>query len=334
MEVAARERPGKPGVAPTLDQMDAVTIVDDHLIWQTRPDPEPAADELLVAVRAAGINGADLLQRRGFYPAPTGAPADIPGLEFAGEVVGSGSAVERFQMGDRVMAVVAGGAQAELVAVPEQTVLPVPDTIGWEEAGGFAEVYSTAYDALFTQADLTAGERVLISGAAGGVGTAGVQIAHAAGAYVVASVRNADMHDSVRALGADEVIEPGEVASCGPYDVSLELVGAPGLTVALDALATGGRIVVIGVGGGANVELNLLAVMNKRARIGGSTLRSRPVGEKAEVARAVEAHVLPLLASGQIRVPIAATFPMEDATAGYERFSAGAKLGKVILVNR
>src|ERR1039458_6370088 len=111
MEVAARERPGKPGRAPTLDQMDAVTIVDDHLIWQTRPDPEPAAYELLVAVRAAGINGADLLQRRGFYPAPTGAPADIPGLEFAGEVVGSGSAVGRVQMGGRGMAVVAGGAQ-------------------------------------------------------------------------------------------------------------------------------------------------------------------------------------------------------------------------------
>jgi len=241
--------------------MQAVTIVDTSLVWQSRPDPDPAADELLVAVRAAGINGADLMQRQGFYPAPPGWPPDIPGMEFAGEVVGAGSATSRFKVGDRVMTIVGGGAQAELLTVPEAFVLPVPDSISWEEAGGFPEVFFTAHDALFAQAGLAAGQRVLISGAAGGVGTAAVQLAHATGAEVVASVRNPDLHDGVKALGADQVVLPDQVKDNGPYDVSLELVGAPGVTEALGAMATGGRIVVIGVGAGATVEVNLLVMM-------------------------------------------------------------------------
>ena len=314
--------------------MQAVTIVDTALVWESRPDPVPAPGELLVAVHAAGINGADLMQRQGFYPAPPGWPSDIPGMEFAGEVVDTGSGTTRFQLGDRVMTIVGGGAQAELLTVPEAFVLPMPDSISWEEAGGFPEVFFTAYDALISQAGLTAGERVLISGCAGGVGTAAVQIAHAAGAQVVGSVRNPDMHDAVGALGADEVIEPDRVPENGPYDVSLELVGAPGVTAALGAMATGGRIVVIGVGAGARAEVNLLAIMQKRVRLTGSTLRGRTVEEKAEVARAVEADVLPGLASGQIKVPLAATYPMADATEGYERFAAGGKLGKIVLVNR
>ncbi|MHB1711697.1 MAG: zinc-binding dehydrogenase [Acidimicrobiales bacterium] len=320
-------------MVPYPGWMRAVTIVDHALVWQSHPDPEPAPDELLVAVRSAGLNGADLLQRRGLYPAPAGVPADIPGLEFAGEVVAAGSSVEHFGPGDRVMGIVAGGAQAQLLTVAAQTVLTVPEGISWEAAGGFAEAFSTAHDALITQADLIAGERVLISGAAGGVGTAGVQIARSVGAYVVASVRDPEMRDSVRALGADEVIEPSGVAESGPYDVSLELVGAAGVAGALDALAIGGRIVVIGVGGGAKVELNLLGVMSKRATIRGSTLRARSIEEKTEVSRAVGAHLVPLLASGQIRVPLAATFPMAEAETGYERFAAGAKLGKIVLVN-
>ena len=314
--------------------MQAITIVDTSLVWQSRPDPVPAPGELLVAVHAAGINGADLMQRQGFYPAPPGWPPDIPGMEFAGEVVGTGSATTRFKVGDRVMTIVGGGAQAELLTVPEAFVLPVPDSISWEDAGGFPEVFFTAHDALFTQAGLTAGERVLISGAAGGVGTAAVQIAHAAGAQVVASVRNPEMHEAVRALGADEVIEPDQVPDSGPYDVSLELVGAPAVSTTLGAMATGGRIVVIGVGAGATVEVNLLAIMQKRVRLTGSTLRGRSVEEKAEVALAIETDVLPRLASGQIKVPLAATYPMADANAGYERFAAGGKLGKIVLVNQ
>jgi len=312
--------------------MHAVTIVDHDLVWLEHSDPAPGPGELLVAVRSAGINGADLLQRRGLYPPPPGAPEDIPGMEFAGEVVATGPSVSRFAVGDRVMALVGGGAQAELVTVPEVVALPVPDGLGWAEAGGFPEVFSTAYDALVTQGGLAAGDRVLVSGAAGGVGTAAVQLAHALGAHVVASVRADDLHASVRGLGADEVIGPDGVEDHGPYDVSLELVGAPGVGPALGALATGGRIVVIGVGAGAKVELNLLALMGKRATIGGSTLRARPLVEKAAVARAVETEVLPWLVDGSVGVPVAATYALSDAGAAYERFGAGAKFGKVVLV--
>jgi NADPH:quinone reductase-like Zn-dependent oxidoreductase len=220
------------------------------------------------------------------------------------------------------------------VAVPEGSLLPVPDGIPWDQAGGFPEAFSTAHDALFTQARLGTGQRVLISGAAGGVGTAAVQLAHAAGAEVVASVRSVAHHERVRGLGADRVIEPGDVADHGPYDVSLELVGAPGVAAVLPLLATGGRIVVIGVGAGAKLELNLLALMGSRATIGGSTLRSRSRDDKAAVARAVEEHVLPLLADGSVAVAVAEQLPMDAAGQAYERFAAGGKFGKIVLVNR
>jgi NADPH:quinone reductase len=173
---------------------------------------------------------------------------------------------------------------------------------------------------------------VLISGAAGGVGSAAVQLAHAVGAYVVATARAAEAHDRIRSFGADQVIVPDDVGGSGPYDVSLELVGSAGVVAALSEMATGGRIVVIGVGGGAKVDLNLLELMGRRATIGGSTLRARSVEEKAEAARAVEALVVPLLASGEISVPVAMTFPMSEASAGYERFAAGGKVGKIVLL--
>ena len=193
-------------------------------------------------------------------------------------------------------------------------------------------MFATAHDGLVTQGRLSAGDRVLISGAAGGVGTAGVQVAHALGAYVVASVRNAAHHHRVAELGADRVIEPDRVGDHGPYDVSLELVGAPGVVPALSALATGGRIVVIGVGAGAKVELNLLALMGKRATIGGSTLRGRSPEEKAAVVRGVTADLLPGLADGSLTVPVAETFPMAEAETAYDRFAEGGKLGKLVLL--
>lgn len=323
----ARDRRAYPG------SVHAVTIVGGELAWETRPDPVAGANELLVEVRAAGLNGADLLQRRGFYPAPPGVPADIPGMELAGRVVGLGPGAGRFAIGDRVMAIVGGGAQAGLAVIPEDCALPVPPDLSWAEAGGFPEVFCTAHDALFTQASLRSGERALVSGAAGGVGTAGVQLAHCAGAHVVASVRHPELWEQVGALGADTVIAPDAAPDHGPYDVSLELVGAPGVVPALGALATGGRIVVIGVGGGSRFELDLLAVMGKRATICGSTLRARSLAEKAAVTAAVADHVLPLLEAAKVRVPVAATFAMADAPAAYERFAAGRKLGKVVLVD-
>jgi NADPH:quinone reductase-like Zn-dependent oxidoreductase len=313
-----------------MPPVQAVTIVDGQLEWRTHRDPEPGAGEVLISVRAAGLNGADRLQVAGLYPAPAGAPADIPGLELAGEVAATGPGVERFVEGDRVMAVVAGGGQAELALVHERHLLPVPDAVTWAEAGGFPEVFTTAHDALFTQAELTVGERACIHGAAGGVGLAGVQLALAAGADVVATVRDEARRDEVAAFGA-EVVAPDAFVDAGPFDVVLELVGAPNLPDDVRSLAPGGRIAVIGVGAGATAELRLLDLMSKRGRIHGSTLRARSLEEKADAARRVERQVLPLVARGAVRVPIEATFPMREAAAAYEAFAAGGKLGKLVL---
>lgn len=304
---------------------------DGKVVVAERPDPEPGAGEVLVRVRAAGLNAADLMQVRGAYPAPPGAPPDIPGLELAGEVAALGPGATRFAVGDRVMAVVGGGGQAELAVVHERTLLPVPDGLGWAEAGGFPEVFTTAHDALFTQCGLAMGERLLVHGAAGGVGTAAVQLGAAAGARVTATVRREEHREAVAALGA-RVLPPEGFAEAGPFDVVLELVGAPNMAENLRALALGGRIVVIGVGAGAKAELDLLALMQRRGRISGSTLRTRPLEAKADAARRVEASVLPLVAAGRVAVPVAATYALEEAPAAYERFAQGAKLGKVVLL--
>jgi NADPH:quinone reductase len=319
--------------------MRAVTVVDGRLEWREHPDPEAGTGELLVDVRAAGINGPDMFQRRGLYPAPPGIPDDILGLELAGEVIATGKGVERFKVGDRVMAVVAGAGQAERAVVHERIALPVPDVLSWEEAGGFPEVFTTAHDALFTQCELGPGERVLIHGAAGGVGIAGVQLAARAGARVTATVRNAELREEVAAIGAragwTEVVATDAFVERGPFDVVLELIGAPNMAADLEALATWGRIAVIGVGAGASAEINLLALMAARGRIHGSRLRPRPFEEKARAARLVEAHVLPLFGDEPdhtgLQVPVAATYAMRDAEAAYDRFAAGGKLGKIVL---
>src|SRR5580704_4317765 len=253
------------------------------------------------------------MQRQGFYPAPAGSPPDIPGMELAGEVVATGRHTTRFSIGDRVMALVGGGAQAELAVVDEAAAMAVPREVPWPEAGGFPEAFSTAYDALFSQCGLGAGERVLVTGAAGGVGSAGVQLAAAAGARCVASVRHAQLRDAVATLGARSA-GPDEALRLGPFDVVLELVGAASITGVLGAMATRGRIAVIGVGGGARAEIDLLSVMQRRLRITGSTLRTRSIIDKAVVAAAVEHHVVPLLATRRVRVVVEATFPLDHAT--------------------
>ena len=310
--------------------MRAVTIKDQNLSVEDHPDPAPGAGEVLVRVEAAGLNGADMMQRRGFYPAPPGAPQDIPGLELAGEVVACGLGATRFSPGDRVMGIVAGGGQAELAVVHERILMPVPDNLDWVQAGGVPETFTTAHDGIFTQAGLRPGERLLVHGGAGGVGTAAIQIAHASGARVTATVRNPDHRAAVAALGA-EVIAPEGFAEHGPFDVILELVGAPNMPGNLEALALWGRIMVIGISAGAKAELNLGLAMQRRARILGSTLRPRPLEEKAMTARAMERSVLPLLASGAVRVLVAATYPLEEAVAAYDRFAEGGKLGKIVL---
>jgi NADPH:quinone reductase len=312
--------------------MRALTIQDGSLVVEDRPDPEPGVGEVLVRVRGAGINGADMLQRKGAYPAPPGSPPDIPGLELAGEVTALGPGARRFGEGDRVMAVVGGGGQAELAVVHERTAMPVPANLDWPEAGGLPEVFTTAHDAIFTQAGLRPGEHLLVHGAAGGVGTAAVQLGRALGARVTATVRREEHRAEVEKLGAN-AISPEGFGESGPYDVILELVGASNLAANLDSLALGGRIAVIGVGGtGPVAEINLVAVMQKRARIHGSTLRARPLEEKAICARRVEKEVLPRFEDGALIVPVADTYPLEEAEAAYERFAAGGKFGKVVLL--
>jgi NADPH2:quinone reductase len=310
--------------------MRAATIRDGSIAVEEHPDPVPEGNELLVRVRAAGINGADILQLKGGYPAPPGSPPDIPGLELAGEVVGAGRGVTRFETGDRVMAVVGGGGHGELALVHERAAMPVPEELDWIAAGGVPEAFTTAHDALFTQAGLTVGERVLVHGAAGGVGMAGVQLARMTGARVTATVRDAAAREQIAALGIN-AIEPEGFEAYGPFDVILELVGAPNLAANLQALAESGRLCIIGVGAGAKAEINLHVLMIRRARIHGSVLRARSLEDKAAAARLVERAVLPGFATGELSVPVTATFPLDAVADAYARFQAGAKLGKVVL---
>jgi NADPH:quinone reductase len=311
--------------------MRAATIRDGSVSALEQPDPEPGKSELLVRVRAAGLNGADMLQRKGAYPAPPGSPQDIPGMELAGEVAALGPGATRFSVGDRVMALVGGGGQAELATVHERVAMPVPDALDWPAAGGFPEVFTTAHDALFTQAGLEPGERLLVHGGAGGVGTAAIQLGRATGARVTATVRNEDARPEVERLGAT-AIDPVGFEEHGPFDVVLELVGGPNLPGNLKALEVGGRIAVIGIGAGPKAELNLVALMGKRARIHGSMLRARPLEQKADAARLVERHVLPLVESGAVVVPVAETFTLDEVEKAYDRFAAGGKVGKVVLL--
>jgi NADPH2:quinone reductase len=312
--------------------MKAVTIQDGELLVDERPDPEPGQGEILVRVRGAGVNGADLLQRRGAYPAPPGSPPDIPGLELAGEVQAVGPGGRRFSVGERVMAVVGGGGQAQLAVVHERAAMPVPAGLDWAQAGGLPEVFTTAHDAILSQAGLRSGEHLLVHGAAGGVGTAAVQLGRAAGARVTATVRREEHRAEVERLGA-RAIPPEEFTEHGPYDVILELVGAGNLAGNLESLALDGRVAVIGVGGTGPIgEINLLTLMQRRARIHGSTLRARPLEEKAICARLVEKEVLPHFADGTMTVPVADAFPLDEVEKAYDRFAAGGKLGKVVLL--
>jgi NADPH:quinone reductase len=301
----------------------AAVVVDGRLELEQRPDPVPGDGEVLVRVRAAGINGADLAQRAGRYPPPPGAPPDIPGLECAGEVVATGPRVRDFREGDRVVALLGGGGHAELVTVHERHALPAPAAFSDPQAGGFMEVFATAHDALFTQAGLAAGERLLVNGAAGGVGVAGVQLGVAAGAQVTALARHSK--ERLEALGAGTTVD-------GEYDVILELVGGDHVADDLSRLADGGRIVVIGMGGGSRVTLELGLLMRARGRISSSMLRARRLEEKALVVQRVGRHVVPLVDGGAVDVPVERTFPLAEAQAAYDAFAAGGKFGKLVLV--
>jgi NADPH2:quinone reductase len=309
----------------------ALTIKDNELIIVERDMPEPGPLDVVVAVRTAGINAADLMQRQGFYPAPAGSPADIPGMELAGIVSAVGNDVDPALLGRRVCALVGGGAQATHCVVASDHLLFVPESASWDEAGSFPEAFATAHDALVTQGGLAANERALISGAAGGVGVAGVQIAHALGATVVAMTRDSAHHEKLRALGADETITLDELNDHERVDVVLELLGAVSFSVVQKHLNPHGRVVVIGVGTGARVEIDLLTMMTTRSTITGSTLRSRSRQEKAEVTTRVQDELVPRWAKRELSAPIARTFEFDDAVDAYDYFARPGKFGKVVL---
>jgi NADPH:quinone reductase-like Zn-dependent oxidoreductase len=309
-----------------------VVINNGDLEVQERETPNPGPNDVIVAVRGAGINAADLMQRAGLYPAPEGWPDDVPGMELAGVVSAVGERVHEPLLGRRVCAIVGGGAQATHCLVPSEHLLFVPDHVSWEQAGGFPEAFTTAHDALVTQGQLAAGERVLISGATGGVGVAAVQIARALGAHVIAVTRTSEHHEGLRECGADETVTLDQVAGIDRVDVVLELVGAAHLSVALGRLNPFARVVVIGVsGGGGRVEVDLLGLMRSRATLTGSTLRSRSRKEKGEVADRVNQTLIPRWRTGELHVPVAQSFALEDVADAYAYFAKPGKFGKVVL---
>jgi len=308
-----------------------VALREHQLVLEERADPIPGPHDVVVDVRAAGVNAADLLQRQGLYPAPPGWPEDVPGMELSGLVTEVGEAVHEPLLGRRVCALVGGGAQATRCVVPSEHLLFVPDHVSWLEAGGFAEAFATAHDALVTQGELRAGQRVAISGAAGGVGVAAVQIAHALGATVIAVTRDTTQHERLRALGAQETVTVDELDALAPVDLVLELVGAAHLSRVFSRLAPFARVVVIGVGAGSRMEIDLLSVMAKRLTLTGSTLRARSREEKARVIERVANTLIPRWRTGDLHVPISRVFEVEQVSEAYEYFAESGKFGKVIV---
>ncbi|MCC6646154.1 MAG: NAD(P)H-quinone oxidoreductase [Polyangiaceae bacterium] len=304
------------------------------------PTPEPPPGHARVRVAFAGVNRADLLQRLGLYPAPRGAPADVPGLEYAGVIDALGAGVDGWREGDRVMGIVAGGAYAEHVVVHARELSATPAELSDEEAGAVPEAFVTAYDALAVRGRLAPGERVLVHAAGSGVGTAGAQIARALGCLVVGTSRTPDKLERCRALGLDHGVVPREGrfadevrARCGGagVDVVLDLVGGAYLPETLRALAPRGRVVLVGLTAGRTAEVDLGAVLSLRAELIGTVLRSRPLEEKIEAARLLSRTLAPWLARGVVRPSVDAVFPLEDAAAAHARVASNESFGKVLL---
>jgi len=300
----------------------------------TRPDPVPVADEVLVAARFAGVNWADVSQRQGHYPPPPGVPRDIPGLEVAGVVTAMGDAVRAWHVGDRVFGLVGGGGLADRVVVHERHVTAVPASLADDVAAVVPEAYITAHDAVFTQCGLEMGETLLVNGANGAVGSAGVRLGLAAGAQVVANVRSPDTARALAAEGA-LVVTPDSAAdritALGGADVVLELIGAPNLDFDFSVLALKGRIVIVGTTAGHEGAVSLRTLMGKRASLRGTMLRARPLEEKAAAVQAFDRSVVPLLAAGRALPDIDRVFPADEAAAAFDYLTKPGKSGKVLL---
>jgi putative PIG3 family NAD(P)H quinone oxidoreductase len=328
--------------------MKAVTIVSfggvEGLETREVADaPQAALDRVRVRVRAAGLNRADILQRLGRYPAPTGYPQDIPGIEFAGEVSEVGDEVRRWKAGDRVFGIIGGGGQAQYVTVHESALAPIPPNLDWAGAAAVPEVFMTAHDALFTQCGVQMGERVLIHAAGSGVGTAAIQLVRAAGAFAYGTSRTADKLEKSKEFGLTEsfvaIGDPMEFVAAvkrwtmdAGVDVILDLVGAAYLKANLAVLATKGRLIFVGTTSGSRAEIDFSIAMSKRLRIMGTALRTRSLEEKATATRLFAEHVVPLLASGAVRPVVDKVFQMEEVSAAHQRIESNESFGKVVLM--
>jgi putative PIG3 family NAD(P)H quinone oxidoreductase len=305
------------------------------------PAPVPQGDQVLVRVRACGLNRADLMQTRGYYPAPPGAPSDIPGLEFAGEVEALGPTITGpLRPGDRVFGIVAGGGMAEYLVTPERMAVPIPGNLSFEEAAAVPEVFLTAQDALETQAQVRPGETVLIHAIGSGVGTAACQLAHAMGCTVFGTSRHKSKLERAAEYGLDVAIDTASedfatavLKRTGGAGVAvvLDLIGAQAMADNLAVLALRGRMVLVGLLGGAAASIDLSVVLRKRITIIGTTLRARPLEEKIAVTRHFAARVVPWLSRGLVRPVLEDLFALEDVRAAQERLESNLGFGKIVL---
>jgi NADPH2:quinone reductase len=322
-------------------QMNAVEISrpggPDVLKPAVRPVPAPKPGEVLIKVAAAGVNGPDLMQRKGLYPAPAGA-SDLPGLEVAGEIVALGSEVQRWKTGDRVAALTNGGGYAEYCTVDARHCLPAPTGIALRDAGGLPETYFTVWSNVFMGAGLAAGETFLVHGGAGGIGTTAIQLGKAFGAKVIATDSPAERCALCRDLGADRVIDYRQedfveiVREAGGANIILDIVGGGNIEKNFKAASHDCRIIQLAFAAGSKVDVNLMPVMLKRLTYTGSTLRTRPDAYKARIARELEEKVWPYIESGRIRVVTRQTFPLEEAAKAHALMESAQHTGKIVLL--
>ena len=303
----------------------------------TRPRPEPAASEVLIRVAAAGVNGPDLMQRKGLYPAPAGA-SDLPGLEVSGEIVAVGGQAKRWSVGDQVTALANGGGYAEYCAADAQQCLPIPRSIGLRDAAGLPETFFTVWSNVFMGAGLAAGETFLVHGGAGGIGTTAIQLAKAFGAKVIATDSPQERCRICSELGADRVIDYRQedfveiVREAGGANVILDIVGGGNVEKNFKAASHDARIIQLAFAAGSKVDINLMPVMLKRLTYTGSTLRTRPAAYKARIARELEEKVWPLIERGAIRVVTRQTFPLEEAASAHALMESSGHTGKILLL--
>ena len=329
---------------PENNNMNAILITrpggPDVLELKAVPKPLPQAGEVLVRVRASALNRADLLQRRGLYPAPPGAPADIPGLEFAGEVEATGSAVQLWKPGQRVMGLVGGGAHAEYLVAHERTLCEVPPNLSWEQAAAIPEAFITAHDALWVQAALRPCERVLIHAVGSGVGLAALQLTRALNAIPFGTSRTPDKLERAKTFGLEggfvvpdsPTADTGKIWSAGGgFDVVMDMVGGEYTNASVRGLAMLGRIMLIGSMGGAKSGIDLGMMLGKRAHMIGTMLRARPLEEKIAVSRRFAKEVVPLFARGVLKPVIDSCFDLRNIRQAHERMESNETFGKVIL---